>query len=316
MFAEWENTVWSRCPSSTSRPIVEGGDAADAFRNSLDLARHAERLGLPPLLAGRAPQHARHRQRGDRGRHRPRRRRHLDHPRRRRRHHAAQPRAARDRRAVRHARVAVPRARSTSASAARPAPTRLTARALRRNLQRRRRHLPQDVVELMALLPAAQPPASACAPSPARGWTCRSGSSARALFGAQLAAELGLPFAFASHFAPDAADAGARSSTARSFKPSRRSSTEPYVMVGVNVFAADTDEEARRLFTSLQQAFVNLRRGQPGKLPPPDDGIADRLTPRGPPSRQRDARVLRGRLTRDGAPRARRRSSPAPARTS
>ena len=86
-------------------------------------------------------------------------------------------------------------------------------------------------------------------------------------FSARLAARLGLPFAFASHFAPDFLHA-ALALYRRHF--SRRSgSTEPYVMVGVNVFAADTDAEARRLFTSLQQAFLNLVRGRPGQIPPP-----------------------------------------------
>ena len=97
------------------------------------------------------------------------------------------------------------------------------------------------------------------------------------LFGAQLAAELGLPYAFASHFAPAALFQALELYRAR-FKPSARLE-RPCVMLGVNVFAADTDEEGRRLFTSLQQAFVNLRRGHPGKLPPPDEGFPERLTP-------------------------------------
>ena len=92
------------------------------------------------------------------------------------------------------------------------------------------------------------------------------------LFGAQLAAALGLPFAFASHFAPADDDAGAARSIARASSP-RTQLDKPYVMLGVNVFAADTDAEARRLFTSLQQAFINLRRGTPGPLPPPVDDM-------------------------------------------
>ena len=112
-------------------PITAGGDAADALRNTLDLAHHAERWGYHALLARRAPQHARHRQRRDRRGDRPRRRRHVDDPRRRRRHHAAEPRAARHRRTVRHARVALsrphrprprPRARHRHADRARAAP--------------------------------------------------------------------------------------------------------------------------------------------------------------------------------------------------
>jgi luciferase family oxidoreductase group 1 len=108
------------------------------------------------------------------------------------------------------------------------------------------------------------------------------------LFGAQLAAELGLPYAFASHFAPAALFQALEQYRVR-FRPSAQLE-RPYVMVGVNVFAADTDAEARRLFTSLQQAFVNLRRGRPGKLPPPDDSFLDRLAPA-------DARIIEETLS-------------------
>jgi luciferase family oxidoreductase group 1 len=92
------------------------------------------------------------------------------------------------------------------------------------------------------------------------------------LFSAQLAALLGLPFAFASHFAPaDLLDA--LSVYRAKFKPSRQLD-RPHAMVAVNIFAADTDNEARRQFTSLQQAFINLRRGRPGPVPAPIDDIA------------------------------------------
>jgi luciferase family oxidoreductase group 1 len=87
------------------------------------------------------------------------------------------------------------------------------------------------------------------------------------LFGAQVAAVLGLPFAFASHFAPEAL-LPALEVYRRYFKPSPQLD-QPYVMVAANIIAADTDVEARRLFTSLQQSFVKLRRGTPGKLAPP-----------------------------------------------
>ena len=97
------------------------------------------------------------------------------------------------------------------------------------------------------------------------------------LFGAQLAAELGLPYAFASHFMPDALmDALDVYRTA--FKPSAQLD-RPYAMAGVNVFAADTDAEARRIFTSAQQQFTNLLRGTPGRLPPPIDDIESYWTP-------------------------------------
>jgi luciferase family oxidoreductase group 1 len=97
------------------------------------------------------------------------------------------------------------------------------------------------------------------------------------LFGAQLAAALGLPFAFASHFAPRML-AQAIDVYHERFEPSAQLE-RPYVMLGVNVFAADDDAEARLLFTSLQQAFINLRMGRPGPLPPPVEGYDARLTP-------------------------------------
>jgi luciferase family oxidoreductase group 1 len=96
-------------------------------------------------------------------------------------------------------------------------------------------------------------------------------------FSAQLAAMLGLPFAFASHFAPAALLQALHVYRTR-FQPSEYL-REPYAMVGVNVFAADTDAEARRLMTSLQQQFISLRRGTPGPLPPPVDNMDDYWSP-------------------------------------
>jgi luciferase family oxidoreductase group 1 len=93
------------------------------------------------------------------------------------------------------------------------------------------------------------------------------------LFSAQLAGLLGLPFAFASHFAPTDL-MPALEAYRRRFQPSRQLK-QPYAMVAVNIFAADTDEEARRQFTSVQQAFINLRRGTPGAVPAPIDDITD-----------------------------------------
>ena len=87
------------------------------------------------------------------------------------------------------------------------------------------------------------------------------------LFGAQLAAHLGLPYAFASHFAPGDME-GAIQIYRERFRPSPRLQ-KPYVMLGVNVIGAETDDEAKLLFTSIQQAFANLRLGRPGKMPPP-----------------------------------------------
>jgi luciferase family oxidoreductase group 1 len=89
------------------------------------------------------------------------------------------------------------------------------------------------------------------------------------LFGAQLAAQLGLPFAFASHFAP-AQLLQALNVYRGTFRPPE-ALERPYAIVATNAIAAETDEDAERLFTSLQQAFINLRRGRPGPLPPPAD---------------------------------------------
>jgi luciferase family oxidoreductase group 1 len=97
------------------------------------------------------------------------------------------------------------------------------------------------------------------------------------LFSARLSAALGLPFAFASHFAPDAMDA-ALDLYRREFRPSPRL-RQPYAMLGVNLVAAASDAEARRLFTTQQQSFVNLRRGRPGLIPPPVDDIEAYWTP-------------------------------------
>jgi luciferase family oxidoreductase group 1 len=133
---------------------------------------------------------------------------------------------------------------------------------------------PQDVLELMAYFRGDAGPVQAVPGAGLRVPVWILGSS---LFGAQLAAALGLPYAFASHFAP-----GQMMQAIEVYREQFRPSDQldrPYVMLGFNVFAADTDEEGRRLFTSLQQAFVNLRRGQPGRLPPPVDGLKDRLTP-------------------------------------
>jgi luciferase family oxidoreductase group 1 len=96
-------------------------------------------------------------------------------------------------------------------------------------------------------------------------------------FSARLAAHLGLPFAFASHFAPAAMDE-ALTLYRHNFEPSDRLAA-PYAMLGMNVVVADTDAEAKRLFTTQQQAFVNLRRGRPGRIPPPVDDLESFWTP-------------------------------------
>jgi luciferase family oxidoreductase group 1 len=146
----------------------------------------------------------------------------------------------------------------------------LTAHALRRDLASNADTFPQDVVELLSYLGDPQPGQRVRA-VPGAGSHVPVWILGSSLFGAQLAGELGLPYAFASHFAPDALER-AVSIYRRTFRPSAWA-TEPYVMLGVNVFAADTDREAERLVTSLQQAFVALRRGTPGPLRPPVESM-------------------------------------------
>jgi luciferase family oxidoreductase group 1 len=147
-----------------------------------------------------------------------------------------------------------------------PGSDQIAARAMRRNLDSDANQFPRDVVELLSYFRPAEP-GQALRAVPGAGEDVEVWILGSSTFGAQLAAMLGLPYAFASHFAPgDMRDAVAIYRNA--FRPSERLAA-PFVMLGVNVFAADTDAEAQYLFTSLQQAFVNLRRGRPGKLPAP-----------------------------------------------
>ena len=138
-------------------------------------------------------------------------------------------------------------------------------RALRKDLHRAAEMFPQDVVELRALLTGE--PAMAIRATPGHGADVEMWMLGSSLFGASLAAQLGLPYAFASHFAPDHLD-GALAVYRRDFQPSA-ALDRPHVMVAMNLFAADTAEEADFLASSQMQAFVRLRTGQPGKLPPP-----------------------------------------------
>ena len=246
-------------------PIVEGGDAADAFRRSLDLARHAERWGYRRYWLAE---------------------------------HHGMPGIASAATAVvighvaagtstirvgaggimlpNHAPLVIAEQFGTLASlfpgridlglGRAPGSDQLTTRALRRN-PLAADTFPDDVVELMGYFRPPHPRQLVRA-VPGAGLDVPIWILGSSLFGAQLAAELGLPYAFASHFAPAALTEALEVYRAR-FKPSAQLE-RPYVMLGVNVFAAETDDEGRRLFTSLQQAFVNLRRGHPGPLPPPD----------------------------------------------
>jgi len=156
-----------------------------------------------------------------------------------------------------------------------PGTDQVTAHALRRTLASDADSFPEDVVELMTYLGPPQPGQRVHA-VPGTGSQVPLWILGSSLYGAQLAAALGLPYAFASHFAP-AAMMEAVALYRRLFRPSDRHG-KPYVMLGVNVFAADSDEEARLLFSSVQQAFVNLRTGRPGKLPPPRAGYYETLS--------------------------------------
>jgi luciferase family oxidoreductase group 1 len=159
-----------------------------------------------------------------------------------------------------------------------PGTDRAAATALRRNLASDENQFPSDVVELMAYFRGGGPDAKVRA-IPGEGQDVPVWILGSSLFGAQLAAMLGLPFAFASHFAP-----GLMEEAIHIYRTSFRASAQleqPYVMLGFNVFAADSDKEAQLLATSLMQAFVNLRTGRPGKLPPPVPAYLETLPPTG-----------------------------------
>jgi luciferase family oxidoreductase group 1 len=156
-----------------------------------------------------------------------------------------------------------------------PGSDQASARALRRNLASDSDEFPSDVLELMDYF----------APYNGRGVRAVPGNDSTvpvwilgsSTFGAQLAAEFGLPYAFASHFAPAQMMQAIAIYRAR-FKPSARLA-KPHVMLGFNVFAADNDQEGVLLASSMQQAFVNLRTGRPSLLQPPVPGYLDQLAP-------------------------------------
>ncbi len=256
-------------------PIVAGGDAAQALRNTLDLARHAERWGYHRYWLAE---------------------------------HHNMPGIASAATAVvighvaggtstirvgaggvmlpNHAPLVIAEQFGTLEAlypgrinlglGRAPGTDPLTARALRRNLAGDEDDFPQAVVELMSYFRPVEPGQRVRA-IPGAGLAVPIWLLGSSLFGAALAAALGLPFAFASHFAPAQMITAIELYRSR-FRPSGPAA-EPRVMLGLSVFAADTDDEARHLFTSLQQAFVNLRRGQPGPLPPPVDDIKAHLSP-------------------------------------
>ncbi|MET0344486.1 MAG: LLM class flavin-dependent oxidoreductase [Polyangiales bacterium] len=249
-------------------PITAGSDAATALRNTLDLARHAERLGFTRFWLAE---------------------------------HHGMPGVASAATAVviahvaagteririgaggimlpNHAPLVIAEQFGTLASLHRgridlglgrargsdPIPP----RALRRTGVESE-SFPEDVLELMAWFEPAQPGQRVMA-VPGAGVEVPLWILGSSLFGAELAARLSLPYAFASHFAP-AQLMDALALYRAHFQPSEQQ-PKPYAMPGLQVVAAETDDEARRLFTSVQQAFLQLRRGRPGPLPPPVDAL-------------------------------------------
>jgi luciferase family oxidoreductase group 1 len=256
-------------------PVPEGSDVGDALRNSLDLARHGERLGYRrfwlaehhsmPGIASAATS-------------------------------VVMAHVAAGTSTIRigaggvmlpnHSPLVIAEQFGTLAAlhpgridlglGRAPGTDQVAARALRRNLTGDVDAFPQDVLELMAYFRPAAPNQRVVA-VPGAGLDVPVWILGSSLYGAQLAAAFGLPYAFASHFAPDLLER-AIATYRQEFRPSEQLE-RPYVMAGLNVIAADTDEEARLLFTSLQQAFVNLRSGRPGKLPRPAEGYAEGLDP-------------------------------------
>ena len=249
-------------------PVVEGGDTAQALRCSLDLARHAEEWGYRRYWVAE---------------------------------HHGMPGVASAATAVvighlaagtsrirvgsggimlpNHAPLIIAEQFGTLASlfpgridlglGRAPGTDPLTTRALRRTLDGDVDNFPQDVLELQSYFQAPKPGAVLAVPGAGLEvplWIL--GSS---LYGAELAAALGLPYAFASHFAPAQLMRAIEIYRAE-FRPSAQLQ-RPYVMAGVNVLAADTDDEARFLATSVEQAIVNLRTGRPGRLPKPSGDL-------------------------------------------
>lgn len=245
-------------------PVVEGSTTREALQNSLDLARHAERLGynrfwlaehhnMPGIASAATAVVIAHVAAGT----------------------STIRVGAGGIMLPNHAPLMVAEAFGTLAElhpgridlglGRAPGTDPATIRALRRYMGGAD-SFPQDVQELLGWFDPVVPGQTVQA-VPGSGVDVDVWILGSSLFGAQLAAHLGLPYAFASHFAPGDM-MGAIQIYRERFKPSPRLQ-EPYVMLGLNVIAAETDDEARLLFTSIQQAFANLRLGRPGKMPPP-----------------------------------------------
>jgi luciferase family oxidoreductase group 1 len=254
-------------------PIIEGGDATLAFRNTADLAQHAEQWGyhrfwlaehhnLPGIASAATSVVIGH--------------------------------VAAGTKTIRvgaggimlpnHAPLVIAEQFGTLESlfpgridlglGRAPGSDQRTARALRRNLGSDGDTFPQDVIELQSYFAGTNLGIQAV---PGTGLNVPLYLLGSSDFSARLAAELGLPFAFASHFAPEYLEA-ALHIYRRDFQPSAQLD-KPYVIVGAGVFAAETDAEARRLFTSAQLQFLSLIRGRPGKLPAPVDSIDELCSP-------------------------------------
>jgi luciferase family oxidoreductase group 1 len=256
-------------------PIAQGSDASQSFRNTVDLARHAERWGyrrywlaehhgMPgiasaatSLLIGQVAAHTKSIRVGAGGIMLP--------------NHSPLVIAEQfgTLEALFPGRIDLGLGRA-------PGSDQATARALRRKLEEDADEFPRDVVELINYF-APPEPGQRIRAVPGAGLQVPVWILGSSLFGAQLAAMLGLPYAFASHFAPQAMMQASRMYR-EMFRPSQFLD-KPYVMLGLNVFAADTEGEAQLLYTSLQQAFVNLRSGRPGMLPPPVADYASQLGP-------------------------------------
>jgi luciferase family oxidoreductase group 1 len=250
-------------------PVAQGSTPADAFRNSLDLAQHCERWGYRrywlaehhnmPGIASAATS-------------------------------VVMAHVAAGTRTIRigsggvmlpnHSPLVIAEQFGTLASlfsgridlglGRAPGTDGLTARALRRDRLESEDDFPDDVRELQHYFSESTPMQKIRA-VPGAGLDIPIWLLGSSLFSAQLAAKLGLPLAFASHFAP-AELMNALALYRGTFQPSPQLD-RPYAMCGINVIAANTEAEARRNFSSLQQSFINLRRGMPGLIPPPIDDI-------------------------------------------
>jgi luciferase family oxidoreductase group 1 len=256
-------------------PIVEGGSAGQSLRNSLDLARHVERLGyrrfwmaehhnLPGIASAATAVALAHVASGT----------------------STIKLGAGGIMLPNHAPLIIAEQFGTLAAlhpgrielglGRAPGSDQLTLRAMRRNLFADDAQFPQDVVELMAYFQEPEPGQRLQA-VPGAGLQVPIWILGSSLFGAQLAAILGLPFAFASHFAP-AMLSQAVTIYHQRFQPSAQLAA-PHVMLGVVVVAAESDEEARFLFSSLQQSTLNNRIGRPGRVPPPVRDFDRQLDP-------------------------------------